>query len=95
MEASSNFFTKILHILAGRYTTSYTLEELTSLLNPASNSSVPNTYRIYIDRENQARIIEALLLLNDQGHIFLNSQTEESCITIKGLLKINNTILLN
>lgn len=95
MEASSNFFTKILQILAGRYTTSYTLDELTSLLNPATNSSVPLTYRIYIDRENQARIIEALLLLNDQGHIFLNAQTEESCITIKGLLKINNTILLN
>ena len=74
---------------------SYTLEELTSLLTPIFNVSTKFPNNIPTEAENQARVLEALIVLNDEGHIFLNSSTDKSSITIKGLIKVNNKILCN
>jgi hypothetical protein len=90
METSSKFLIKILEILASRYGTSFTLEELTSLLDPVVSSSAEFTGDIPAETQNQVLVLEALLLLNDQGYIFLNPNTDKSTITIKGLTEINS-----
>lgn len=94
MEPSAIFFTKILHTLADKYSMSLTIEELAKLVTSVSNVS-KFTDNIASERENQAKLMDFLLLLNYEGYIFLNSDTDESIITIKGLIKINNTILWN
>ncbi|TDO73567.1 hypothetical protein EV143_105161 [Flavobacterium chryseum] len=93
MESHLSFFTKILQILADKYSTSYTLEELTKVVTSVSNVS-KFTDNI-AERENQAKLLDTLILLEYEGYIFLNSDTDESLITIKGLIKINNKILWN
>ncbi|MDR6764322.1 hypothetical protein J2Y38_004555 [Flavobacterium sp. 2755] len=94
MEPSS-ISTKILQILAHRDTEGCTLEELTSLVIPAVNSPVPFTDQSSVERKNQARVLEVLIVLDDQGDIFLNSSTDRSTITIKGLIKVRSTLLCN
>lgn len=94
MECSSVFFIKILRILAGKYCKGSTLEELTALVAPASNVS-KFTDDIAAERENQAKLLDVLLLMNSEGYIFLNSDTDQSLITIKGLIEINNKIFWN
>jgi hypothetical protein len=95
METSPKVFIKILQILASRYGMNYTLEELASLLTPVFNVSTKVTNNISTETENQARVLEALIVLNDEGYIFLNSSTDKSSITIKGLIKVNNKIFCN
>ncbi|WDF58200.1 hypothetical protein PQ462_15900 [Flavobacterium sp. KACC 22758] len=94
MEPSSVFFLKILLILAGKYSMGCTFEELTKLV-----TSVPNVSKfdddIAAERENQAKLLDALVFMNSEGYIFLNSDTDQSLITIKGLIIINNKILWN
>lgn len=72
-----------------------TLEELTSLLNPIYNISRTSTDNTSTEKQNQARVLETLLFLNDEGLIFLNSDTDITTITIKGLIKINDKVLYN
>lgn len=71
-----------------------TFEELTKLV-----TSVPNVSKfddnIAFERENQAKLLDALVFMNSEGYIFLNSDTDQSLITIKGLIIINNKILWN
>lgn len=71
-----------------------TFEELTKLV-----TSVPNVSKfddnIAAERENQAKLLDALVFMNSEGYIFLNSDTDQSLITIKGLIIINNKILWN
>jgi len=74
---------------------SYTLEELTSLLFPVFNASATLTNHISNEIENQAKVLEALMVLNENGYIFLNAITDKSVITIKGLIKVNNIIFCN
>ena len=92
---TSPILLKVLQILAARYGMSCSLEELTQLVSPAVNSSIPFTDHLAFEKENQAILIDTLLLLHDQGLIFLNSDTDRSVITIKGLLKVHHTILSN
>ncbi|QOG04518.1 hypothetical protein [Flavobacterium sp. MDT1-60] len=94
MESHLSFFIKILQILADKYSMSYTLEELTKLVTSVSNVS-KFTDNIVTERKNQAKLLDSLILLDYDGYIFLNSDTNESLITIKGLIKINNKILWN
>lgn len=47
------------------------------------------------EREIKAKLLDALILMDSEGYIFLNSDTDESLITIKGLIKINNKIFWN
>ncbi|OXG06982.1 hypothetical protein B0A64_09160 [Flavobacterium araucananum] len=50
---------------------------------------------ITAQRQYQAKILDTLILLDDQGYIVLDPDTDESSITLKGLLKINNTVFSN
>ncbi|MFD2943353.1 hypothetical protein [Flavobacterium notoginsengisoli] len=86
---------KVLQILSARYGMSCSLEELSQLICPALNSSLSFERSKASEKQNQAVILETLILLHDQGFIFLDSDTDRSVITIKGLLKIHNRILCN
>lgn len=92
MEISS-ISKKILQILVGRYEAGCTLEELTTLLISSIDS--PFTDKSAVEKENHAKILEALIILNDKGLIFLNSNTDQSFITIKGLMEVNYKVLCN
>jgi hypothetical protein len=94
METSSYFFIRILNALAGRYNMKITFEELAKMIDLSTNISKSDD-DIYADRENQAQLLDALLLLDYEGLIFLNSYTDDSTITIKGLIKINSTVYWN
>lgn len=89
------FLVKILQTLAGKYAMGCTLEELTSLLTPTFNDAETILYNRATEVENQAKVLEALLVLNEQGYIFLNTVTDKSSITIKGLMKVNNKVFCN
>ncbi|WKL48891.1 hypothetical protein Q1W71_03695 [Flavobacterium pectinovorum] len=93
METLPIFLIKVLQILADRYGNSFTLEELTSLLTPVLNSTT--SFKESISNENQARVLDALLFLNSKGHIFLNSISDKSTISIKGLILINDKVICN
>ncbi|MCP2029895.1 hypothetical protein L1276_005089 [Flavobacterium sp. HSC-32F16] len=92
---TSPILLKVLQILADRYASSCSLEELTKLITPVIKSSMSITDYLASEKENQASILDALVLLHDQGFIFLNSDTDQSVITIKGLIKINHYVLYN
>lgn len=96
METLSIFHIKVLQILADRYGISCSLEELTSsLLYPVFNTPTPFKDSISNKKENQATVLNALILLNNEGHIFLNSSSNESTISLKGLILVNNKVLCN
>ena len=87
--------TKVLEILAAKYSLSCTIEEMTSLLTPVIHTKTILTDNTSCEREKQAIVLDALLALNDESYIFLNSNTDNSSITIKGLIKINSKIFCN
>lgn len=94
METSAIIFIKILQILAGRYNMSFSLEEITQLITSVYN--VPEfTQDINAQRENQSKLLDVLIAMDYEGYIFLNSSTDESVITLKGLIKINNKVFWN
>jgi hypothetical protein len=95
MEKSFVYFDRILDKLAQSYPKSFTLEELATLLIP--KYTILKTFRenIAAQRESQAKILDALVLLDHKGYIVLNPVTDQSAITIKGLMKINSLVLCN
>jgi hypothetical protein len=95
METFPNLFIKVLQILASNYGMSCTLDELTTLLTPLFNSSTVFSNNMSAEKENQAKVLDVLIHLNGQGLIFLNSTTDKSSISIKGLIKVNNKIICN
>ncbi|MDA6072463.1 hypothetical protein NJT12_22830 [Flavobacterium sp. AC] len=95
METLPIFLIKILQVLAERYGMSCTLEELTSLLTTVFNAYTPARDTISHEKEKQARVLDALLLLNNEGYIFLNSSSDESTISLKGLILVNNKVICN
>lgn len=95
MEKSFVYFDRILSKLAQSYAKSFTLEELSALVIPRYNIGKTFTENIAAQRENQSKILNALVLLDIEGYIVLNPVTDESCITIKGLIKINNRVFCN
>lgn len=95
LETSSVYFDRILSRLAGCYPRAHALEELTALVIPPYNILRTFSQNIAAQRENQAKILDALILLEDQGYIVLNPSTDKSSITLKGLIKINNTTFCN
>lgn len=80
---------------AQSYPKNFTLEELATLLIP--KYTILKTFRenIAVQRENQAKILDALFLLDPKGYIILNPVRDESSITIKGLIKIDRLVLCN
>jgi hypothetical protein len=95
METLPIFLVKILQMLADRYGKSCTLEELTSLLTPAFNNYVSVRDSISDEKKKQARVLDALILLNKEGYIFLSSSSDESTISIKGLILVSNKVICN
>ncbi|TPG34837.1 hypothetical protein [Flavobacterium pectinovorum] len=95
MEKSSVYFDRILSKLAQSYPGTCALEDLAVLVMPAYNVMKIFSENISVQRDNHAKILDALILLEDQGYIVLNPATDESSITIKGLIKINNTVFFN
>ena len=95
METLPLFYIKVLQVLAGKYGTNCTLEELTSLLDQACNITTVFPENLSNENKKQARLLDALIFLNDRGDIFLNPNTDSSSITIKGLIKIDSKIPCN
>ena len=95
METLPIFLIKVLKILADRYGMSCTLEELTSLLTPVFTPTVQLKESILNDREKQAKVLDALMLLSNQGCLFLNSSSDESTISIKGLILVDSKVFCN
>lgn len=81
MEVKNELFKKVLKILAQNPSKLYSLEELTMAV-------IPNNllYQdISFEREFQAQVLNALISLENDGLITLNSNTDESSIKSKGL----------
>lgn len=95
MKPISVLSNKVLHELASCHGMSYSFEELTKLVFPVSNVLKKITDNVSVDRENQTKLLHTLILLEYEGYIFLNTDTDESSITIKGLIKINNKFFCN
>ncbi|MDQ1165530.1 hypothetical protein [Flavobacterium sp. SORGH_AS_0622] len=95
METLPIFLVKILQTLADRYGMSCTLEELTSLLTPVFNTYTLLQDSIADEKKKQARVLDALILLNKEGYIFVSSSSDESTISIKGLILVNNKVICN
>ncbi|MEP6803950.1 MAG: hypothetical protein ABI892_05480 [Flavobacterium sp.] len=95
METLPNFHIKILQMLADRYGMSCSLEELTSLLTTVFNTYTPVNESIFDEKKKQARVLDTLILLDKEGYLFLNSNSDESTISIKGLILVNNKVICN
>jgi len=95
LEKPSVYFDGILRKLARSYPGTCTLEELAMLVIPPYNVLRTFTENIAAQRQNHAKVLDALMALDDMGYIVLNPATDQSCITIKGLIKINNSTLCN
>jgi hypothetical protein len=95
LEASSFFFDIILHKLAESYGRSFTLEELTALVYPGYNIFKTFTENVSAQRENHAKILDALILMDFEGYVVINSATDQTAITVKGLIRINKRVLCN
>jgi hypothetical protein len=95
METLPIFLVKILQTLADRYGMGCTLEELTSLLTPVFNTYTLLQDSIADEKKKQARVLDALILLNKEGYLFLSSSSDESTISIKGLILVNNKVICN
>jgi hypothetical protein len=85
-----NYQKKTLKILAQNPCKAYTLEELTTAL-------IPNdllNHDISFEREYQAQVLNTLISLENDDMIVLNSNTDESSITLKGFsrARINNFV---
>ena len=73
---------EILRSLTQNCNKSFTLEELTSMVSPYQDFIDTYNDTIAVEREIQARVLEALLFLADHGLIFLDPLTDQSCCKI-------------
>lgn len=75
----------ILNLLAENPNKNYSLDELTGTVIAAlHNKPVNFAPQIKDERNYQAKILDVLISLDNQGLIFLNSSTDQSCISHKG-----------
>jgi hypothetical protein len=95
METLPIFLIKILHLLADRYSMGCTLEELTNLSNTVFNAYTPVKDSLSDEKKNKAKVLDTLILLKNEGYIFLNSRSDEGTISIKGLILVNNKVICN
>ena len=90
METKLNIFMKILNILSRNPKKSYDLEDLTSCVIPCSHQQ-----NLWIQRGYQAEVLDALILLDNHGLIILDPVSDQSVITIKGLISISSITFSN
>ncbi|KIQ25388.1 hypothetical protein RT99_00170 [Flavobacterium sp. MEB061] len=84
MEGKIELLEKVLKILAQNPSKSYSLEELTMALIPYDLLN----HDISLEREYQARVLNALISLDDQSMIALNPNTDESSIKLEWLSRV-------
>ncbi|KUJ59540.1 hypothetical protein AR687_22615 [Flavobacteriaceae bacterium CRH] len=73
---------EILKILTQNYNKTYTLEKLTSIIMLTNNMTC--------ERACQAKVLDALIFLDNKGFIVLNLDTDESSLAKKAPIKTNN-----
>ncbi|OXG03687.1 hypothetical protein BC749_10928 [Flavobacterium araucananum] len=93
MYTTFNIFEKILSILAQNPQRDYTLEDLTNLFTPYFTELLQEDLSMEII--NQAKVLEALIVLDCKGLIILDSDSDKSIISMKGLINITSTSFLN
>jgi hypothetical protein len=82
-----NICEDILNTLAKDSSRYYSLEELTKTVTSNFNNEFFNfEQRINDERHNQAKVLDALIVLDNKGLVVLNSLTDESRISHNGLL---------
>jgi len=84
-EHSNNLMGLILKKLAENLDKSFTLEELTKSVIPEDRTTFKEADRMSFDRAMQARVLDALLFLEDNNLIILDSLTDESSIRISAV----------
>jgi hypothetical protein len=73
----------ILAILTENYSRSYTLEELSEMIVPASDNRTSQDHAVSSEKINQALVPEALLYLADNNLIILDDLIDQSKIKIR------------
>jgi hypothetical protein len=73
----------ILAILTENYSRSYTLEELSEMIVPASDNRTSQDDAVSSEKINQALVPEALLYLADNNLIILDDLIDQSKIKIR------------
>lgn len=89
MRNAFNIFEKILNVLARRPEKKHNLDDLTALV--ISDLSKPRDVNLLILKEKESEILDALIILNKEGLILLDSDADESIITIEGLISLSFT----
>ncbi|KAF2337790.1 hypothetical protein [Flavobacterium nitrogenifigens] len=80
----SEFLDQMLIVLGSAYPRSLSFEEMAEALSSPSSSWFSSANGI----ENETKIMEALLELENFGLAAIDSDTDESCLTILGLQRI-------
>lgn len=93
MYTTFTIFEKILSILAQNPEKHFTLEDLFNLVTPYFAKSLQEG--LSIDIMNQAQVLEALIIMDSDGLIILDSDSDKSIIDLKGLINITTTRFLN
>jgi hypothetical protein len=93
MHTTFNIFEKILSIMAQNPERDYTLEDLTNLVIPYLAELLQEDLSMEII--NQAKVLEALIVLDREGLIILDSDSDKSIISMKWLINITSTSFLN
>jgi len=93
MGTKFNIFMKILNILSRNPQKSYDLEDLTSFVMPCSTES--HQENLWIQRGYQAEVLDALIILDNHGFIIIDSVSDQSTISIKGLISVSSTTFSN
>ncbi|MCV2484728.1 hypothetical protein OD917_07320 [Flavobacterium sp. SH_e] len=91
MNTTASLFAKILTALSDR-DSGLNLEHLAALVTPLPDS-VAGLHTT--EKNGQAALLDALIALNDGGYIALNPLTDQSRITLKGLVWIGTKGNLN
>ncbi|MFD2943254.1 hypothetical protein [Flavobacterium notoginsengisoli] len=92
---TSTIIQKVLQVLASSYTKSCSLEELAQQVYPAFKGFEYAQGLLNAENHKQAMLLETLMLLDQQRLVFLDPETDQSAITIKGMMQVNDKVLCN
>lgn len=93
MYTTFTIFEKILSILAQNPEKHFTFEDICNFVAPYFAKSFQEG--LSIDIMNQAQVLEALIIMDSEGLIILDSDSDKSIIDLKGLINITTTRFLN
>ena len=93
-DKTTDFLILILRILSENHDKSLSLDELENYVSLQQKNCFENG-KIAQQLENQSIILDHLILLDSQGLIFLDPETDRSSITAEGSQKLNSNILIN